>query len=273
MTLLSNEDLSKVKIVELEILKEFLRIVEENNLKYYLGYGSLLGAIRHNGFVPWDDDIDINMPREDFNRFSIIVQKNLKYPYKYSYYKVSGKFEHENARLINPNVFLTIADGKQTKINACIDIASIDGSPNGKISRNIFFAKRYCYRFFRTWANIQSILDQPRKKWKDMLLKIMRAIPIEKILDEGKIYTLDDSLSEKYSVDKSLYIGTFQGYGRKEYVPKEYFGYGRLHIFENIMCSIPEKAEEYLSSMYGDYMKLPPEERRRSHFMKIEILE
>jgi len=95
----NQNDLRKLQLVELDILKEFLRICEKYHLRYYALGGTLLGAVRHEGFIPWDDDIDVGMPRPDFRRFEKIVEKELPEYLHYCSFKKTKGYNHYVPRI------------------------------------------------------------------------------------------------------------------------------------------------------------------------------
>ena len=136
---LVTSDMKKLWLVELDILNKFIQICEKYNLSYFADAGTLLGAVRHNGFVPWDDDVDVIMPRDDYEKFLSIVKDEIQYPYCIEMRQLTGYFT-KIKRLD------TIKTNKEnlnkkyiTRPCICIDIFSMDSCPNMKIERNVLY--------------------------------------------------------------------------------------------------------------------------------------
>ena len=110
----NQNDLRKLQLVELDILKEFLRICKKHHLRYYALGGTLLGAVRHEGFIPWDDDIDVGMPRPDFRRFEKIAEKELPEYLHYCSFKKTEGYHHYVPR-VNYSLFSTNVDLKRKR--------------------------------------------------------------------------------------------------------------------------------------------------------------
>ena len=130
--------ISEIQKIDLELLKQFLKICDKHNLKYYIIGGTLLGAIRHKNFIPWDDDIDVAMPRKDFDIFLKVANNELKDNYKLSTYFNNKEHRYYLPKLVDLNT--TIMEKRYEKINkethVFIDIFPIDGTPNNIILRN-----------------------------------------------------------------------------------------------------------------------------------------
>ena len=127
---MSKHELSKLQEAELDIFKEFIRICQENHLRYFICGGSFLGAIRHKGFIPWDDDIDVAMPRPDFEIFLQIAPRLLPEDLYLSTYKLGAEHITLVAMIINKHKdFVLNNAAKQVRTGAWVDILVIDGAP------------------------------------------------------------------------------------------------------------------------------------------------
>ena len=256
-----SENISKLRKVQLEQLKmldEVVRLCKKHNLDYYLIGGTLIGSQRHKGFIPWDDDIDIAMKRNDYDKFINIAQKELKKPYKILHYSTDNEYS-----------FYLIMKETPITANVSIDILPIDGIPNNKIMRVIHKLKVYYYRCLAGFVNIKKIRKKKRSIIEKILIKFGNITNIGKRIDLKKVRVKNDRFVRKYKYDDSKMVGTFYGnYGFHEVVPKKYFGNGSTVEFESKRYQAPEMVHEYLTHMYGDYMTLPPKSKRVGHHIK-----
>lgn len=252
--------LDKVKYIEVEILKYVTSICEKNNLRYYLMAGTLLGAVRHGGFIPWDDDIDIGMPRPDYeklkkvmgnavfeNRFKLLTYENGGT--KYNFMKIVDD------RTILYEKYMSEATG------IWVDIFPIDGLPD-----SYFLTRILCYRlgFWRRLLNISMSKDGIATSKKRMLVKkIIR--PLVRCFSTDFLCKKINSIFKDYNYDKCRYVGDVSGvFSYKARVPKEIFIKSQV-IFEGDMYDAPEGRDALLTQLYGDYMSLPPVEKRVQH--------
>lgn len=254
----------EIKHLELEILKSFSEYCKLKNLTYFLCGGTLLGAIRHNGFIPWDDDIDVFMPRPDYEKF---IQLSTDNPIKENlitafYDKTRIKINYPFVKILNTDTIVyEKTKSKKEKINIWLDIFPIDG-----ISEDIEYNKKlYKYNYFR--KDLLAIASADLKQSKSIAKKILKIflIPILHTYGLKRICRQIDERSKRIDYNKSNLVGvSVWGYGLKEIMKKEELKV-KTHVFENSDYNIPENYDAYLSSLYGDYMTLPPEEKRIIH--------
>lgn len=262
--------------VDMEIVKNVIDICEKNNLEYFMLGGTMLGAIRHKGFIPWDDDIDLGLPRKDYDRFLEIAPKQLADNLKLVNYKNDSNYHYYITRILDVDTKVIeerIGNETEKYTNASIDIFPLDGTPNNKILRQIYFFRVLYHRALMSLCYKDSI-DQKRKRSKKekVLLWVMMKLPIEKMTTPYKQKEKIDKILKKQDFYNSKYVGNIMGaYRTKEIVPKEFYGKGKMYEFENIQMNGLELYDEYLKYTYGDYMKLPPEDKRKTHFKIIEI--
>lgn len=270
---MSNMDL--LHQVDLEIVQEVVRICREHDLKYYMLGGTMLGAIRHKGFIPWDDDIDLGMPREDYEKFLQLAPDALAPHLKVVNYRNDPNFQYYITRILDTETRVVEErignDNKYT--NASIDIFPVDGTPNNELLRKIYYFRVLYHRALMSLCYKDSI-DRKRKRSgaEKLLLWVMERIPVEKMTTPYKQKCKIDKLLRSQKVEGSKYIGNIMGaYRTREIVPAEYYGEGKLYDFENIQLVGMDMYHEYLTHTYGDYMKLPPEGQRKTHFKILEI--
>lgn len=263
-------DLKTLQVCETEILKEFVKICDENNLKYYLAYGTLLGAKRHNGFIPWDDDVDVAMPRADYDRFCSEVHSKLPEHLKFRSYLCDVSYDSYVPRIENQKVIMTDTSGKENY--AWIDLFPIDGMPPQNTFSNWIHKKKLIYTRIKinlarmsSGINFESVTHSKIKK---VIIKVLSIINIGKFLNSRILYDELNVLLKRYSADETKNCVDFMGEKFKDECPFFYYGSGRELIFEGMSMRVPQKTEELLVMLYGDYMQLPPEEKRNVHSLK-----
>lgn len=269
------ENIRVLQHVDLEIVKEVVKICEANDLKYYMLGGTMLGAIRHKGFIPWDDDIDLGMFRDDYEKFLEIAEKELPEKYKVVNYRNTPEYQYYITRILDTDTKVEEERiGNENRFtHASIDIFPIDGTPNNKLIRKIYFFRVLYHRALMSLCYKDSI-DRKRKRnfIEKIFLWIMEHLPIEKMTTPYKQKVKIDKLLRKQNVRTSKYIGNIMGaYRTREIVPAEFYGEGKMYDFEDMQLRGMDMYEEYLTHTYGDYMQLPPEDKRKTHFKIIEI--
>lgn len=261
--------------VDLDIVKEVVSICDKYKMKYYMLGGTMLGAIRHKGFIPWDDDIDLGIPRKDYEKFLMVAPKELSSHLKVVNYRTDPEYHYYITRILDTETKVEEErignDNRYT--NASIDIFPIDGTPNNSILRKIYFFRVLYHRALMSLCYKDSIdRKRARGKAERILLWVMERLPIEKMTTPRKQKDAIDRLLRKQKIEGAKYIGNIMGaYRTREIVPSKFYGEGKMFPFENIELRGMELADEYLKWTYGDYMKLPPVNKRKTHFKILEI--
>lgn len=252
--------LSDTQRTILEMAKWFHSFCDEHNLCYYIIGGTLLGARRHSGFIPWDDDIDIGMPRPDFERLLDLGEKLTgRYLFE-SYRNRKPDFIYTFGKLYDTNTTLIENQRTPVKRGLYLDIFPIDGIGNSRDD-----AKRN-FKPIRRRIQILSAkacgISKRRSYWKNLAIKLAWLIPgsitseIEKIVE----------LSKSRDYEKCDYVGNLSGnWFERELVPKKFFGTPKLYNFEDTKLFGCECSDEYLTYVYGEWRKLPPPEKQVSH--------
>lgn len=252
---------NEIRQIQLNILCFLHNVCEENGLRYYLCGGSLIGAVRHNGFIPWDDDIDVDMPREDYMRLKKIISSNNKY--RLLTYESSTNYNLAFGKLIDCNTSIIENNNPEESVEwgIYVDIFPIDGLP-----------KNYYKLYFNALVRLNEfILIGTRKTlpWSAGIVKSLKNRTkhrITKVIGVKRLKKLLLSLSQKYLFENSEMVCCIGGgYGRKELYPRHYFDKRILADFAGKKYYIPAEYDAFLTQMYGDYMKLPPKEDRIAH--------
>ena len=251
-------DINKLKQAEVRILKVFIQVCETLNLKYYVLGGTMLGAVRHKGFIPWDDDIDVGMPREDYEIFLQKAQEFLPENYFVQTFETDPEWPANFAKIRNSDTTFIETSVKNRKINhgIYIDVFPLDWHEEDKLRLKVFNLKNTIYR-----AAISKSFYFPKSKRKfkwyavrilTMFISVKTALKKrEKLLKSNKGRTL-----------LANYCGAW---GEKEIVPHTWYGEGVDLEFEGVKVKVPIEYDKWLTQVYGDYMKLPPEEKRVAH--------
>ena len=236
----------------------------QNKLRYYIIAGTMLGAVRHSGFIPWDDDIDVGMPRRDYEKLREISKKpneNGKYIFEYPG-KDNPKYSYLIAKMYDPQTTLIEKRRRPIKRGIYIDIFPLDG-----IGNNIEEAKenyKPFYRAFNLHLMITTAFLKRRSFAKNLAVFVGRIISplfVKRARIEAKI----DMLCKRFDFDESKLVSNLLGgSAMKGIVPREYFGTPTLVKFEGIDVYGLENPHLYLKSMYGNYMELPPLEKQVS---------
>lgn len=263
---------------ELDILKEFIRVCQNYNLTYYALGGTLLGAVRHGGFIPWDDDIDIGMPREDYEKLKRLGASGV---FRSPYFCINSDSDRSYTQAFmklqdtSTSITMTYSNIEQAE-SLWIDIFPIDGMPGGWLKKRIQ-EKRYLFsRMMVQLSQFNKIVNQNKKKRpliEKMVISLARVVDFEKLLNYKKRQEKYVKIISRYDVTEE-FSGNYTGaYKLREIVPSTYFGEGKYLMFEDIRVRVPSKYESYLTAIYGEnYMELPPKEERIPHQYKIEYL-
>jgi lipopolysaccharide cholinephosphotransferase len=254
--------LEEIKKIELEILCYFADFCEKNSLRYYLAGGTLLGAIRHQGFIPWDDDIDVIMPRPDYMRFiSLFKLHEEKVIYKiFSPYDSNNVYPYTKIFDSRTIIYEKYIDSKKkASYGVFIDVFPIDGLPNNDGEINIYFL------FQKILSKLLWILNTGEINIKKKDLKI-RGLPFREIICRILIRIID-KFAMRYDFDKArlIAVSVISTHGKREIIEKAKYITPIKVNFEGKLFNAPQGYNLYLRNLYGNYMRLPPIEDRKSN--------
>lgn len=256
-----DETLKHLQKVQLKIFNYFLKVCEYNDIPYFIYGGSLLGTIRHKGFIPWDDDIDVIMFREDFEKLNKILLKNIDDEYKFINVLNEETYHFTWARLmLKDTVFKEWwADQVEYTPNIFIDIFVLDNIPNNKIKRFIHKWTSFSLNQLTMYAFIKYDNESKLKKiFQRFIYYFLKVIPISSYSVKRKCI----KTYAKYQNEDCDEVCDFPAicqmpvYSKTDWLP------AKKAKFENIEVNIPNNYDKVLKRTYGNYMELPPEEKR-----------
>lgn len=263
-----NYNLRPIWDATLEVYREIVKICDRHDLRYYVTDGTLIGAVRHKGFIPWDDDFDMSMPRPDYEKFIEYAKTELPAHLKFVNWKntpefhlLFGKVQDCRREVVCD---LEKRSGLKLSNGLFVDIFPIEGYPMGRLDRayikilNFLLTQDMNFRFTK-WRD---------RFWKGRLLHPLGAV-IALLMPHMREYSDFQSIYEKlllkYSYDTSEYTGRASiclHVLNRAPLAKTAWGIGRKVEFHDTEVTIPQDADAYLRPIYGDYMKLPAVESR-----------
>ena len=265
--------LSSIKEIQKVLLEDFItvsKIWEKHQYSFVLTGGSVLGAVRHKGYIPWDDDFDVGLSRKDYKDFIDNTSKELPdYLSLYlrkktqQYVILDKRYEIE----FNQENIDALFDDEVTTAHPTLDLQIFDGTPNNRIHRIL-----YCYHVMLLRARIK--ISDPEKihqetwrpKWENIMIGMIKKIKGKDTKSTEKLIRAYNKMIQRYDFDKSDYIADFIGkYHMKDVYPKRWW-FPTVNVpFEDAEVPIPNGYHEYLSQIYGDYMTVPKESERVQH--------
>ena len=248
------------KSVELEILSDVASFCDKHSLTYFIAYGTLIGAVRHKGFIPWDDDVDIYMPRPDYERFVELFagdEKPARLEVIHPAHKIS---KHSFTKIIDTRT-VKYEDGYRYpdgNLGVDIDVFVIDGQPDDDAEFERWFKKLYRL-YLLDYLSSRSGDGSLKRKVAHIGIKLLNIF-----LPRRKIREKTAALHSKYPFGSTKYAGSIVGIcnNRGDRAPTECFEGFELCEFEGRAFKIPQGYHEIMTRLYGDYMQLPPEDQR-----------
>ena len=249
---------------ELDLLKVFIDVCEHLGLDYYLVCGSALGTAKYNGFIPWDDDIDVALPRKDYEEFLKRANQFLPKNLFLQNYRTDASFPHVFSKLRNSATTYLEKNISHLNINhgIAIDIFPIDGYPKKEFEKILL---RYKKKFL-TWQFYCALGDKNQPFKVRFRNRIFRILGFHKHTARA-LARLDNLISKYSTCDSEIWCNHGNWQGELEYAPKWHYGNGTMAKFEGLDVRIPENYDAYLTQKYGDWRADPPKENRHSHHL------
>lgn len=253
---------NELKQIELSMLDSFKSVCEKNHLRYFLDYGTLIGCIRHKGFIPWDDDIDVSMPREDYDKLkSLFIENELLFGQYYKLSYIGGKYDIKKPyfNLVDIRTITTSLIRKEKYFYPIwIDIFPMDYHPKdlGKLQKEQDTIRRYLHwmrlPLIKQKSVLKSIFDPFMELLSVTLFKKAEKAIKTNAKDEGVIANC--FIPSVPIIETSEVSSFFDNYTHGSFEGKDY--------------RIPENYHQRLTRVYGDYMKYPPKEQQIPHFVE-----
>lgn len=255
----------EVQLGELEILKKLDEICHKLELRYFLTFGTLLGAVRHQGFIPWDDDIDVMMPRPDYEKLMehLIANEKDYAPLKIMSYRTNKEYIYPIARLCDTRYYVDYEGTVEYGLGLFVDIYPLDGCGNSLEEAKKIRKKNRLMTQCVHQAGMNKFRKSEQAWWRTpakfamyCYAKLRGAYYFAKKLDAaGQKYGYDDNKFVNLTIWDTCVLA----------YPREIFETSQLMQFEDAQLAVPGGYDEILRLCYGDYMKLPPEKDRIAH--------
>lgn len=262
--------LRDVQLVELCIAKEIKRICTKHNIRYFMSDGTLLGAVRHQGFIPWDDDMDFGMPLADYNKFLSVAKEELSDDFFLQHVTTDSGYimPYAKVRMNGTKIYEAVAVDSKMHCGIWVDIFPFVSVEKKKIDSPLFFKKANLLMTTYLLKNGYDLNAVTKSKLKRLVKSMLKYLPISKATLRRYVFSfLQDSSEESSHCMKIRAV-----LGKQFVFPKECFHQFVQLQFEGETFSAPMCYDKVLTEEYGDYMVIPEESKRKNHMaVSIEI--
>lgn len=258
-------EVKEIQAMALELLRLLDQFCAERCIEYYLAYGTLLGAVRHGGFIPWDDDIDVWVKRADYDRILAEFPEwgKSRGVFLNSPKTVAKTYNRIHSQICRADTKLIARDRVNDYVEGCfIDIFPIDGAPNNPVLRWLRMTHLQILKDIGTAAAYKVHENASAKaKLIGAAASVLRRLNTSKLMDRyGKVAAASD-----YDASAYVQVAYMSLHGRNKLLRRELFDKTTQRAFETMTASVPAEYDRVLTELYGDYRKLPPVEKRVTH--------
>lgn len=250
----------------LNILQKVIEICDQLHINYYLAYGSLIGAVRHQGFIPWDDDLDIMMMRDDYDKFLAYCSKHADalLPFRLMNYHNTEGYPFAISRFCDLNYRMEMDDGNDYGMGLFIDVYPLDGQgiKVSKLKNKYLDIKKKVLSFGLYYSYDKCVIPKTGNVIKRYLRNAFCFV--SRILRRQFFINGFEKMARQYSVDESKYVSCVI-WDETCSFPKKWYEENIYMNFEGVKVKVPKAYHNILKQIYGDYMELPPKEKRVPH--------
>lgn len=266
--ILEGEMLRRVQLVQLEILKEIKRVCDKNSIKYFLTAGTLLGAVRHKGFIPWDDDLDVGMLKEDYDKFCEIAPKELDEKYYFQNWHNDKTFSLEIGKVRKKNTVYVEAKSNNPNVGIFVDVIVYSNAPENVTEREKSWAKMLnIHRMLIGLSGCNPWIENGKTDIKKRIGYFFYTL-VGRIIGRKKLI----EKFEKIRNNKPSGILFHMVEGSKLGLMKREWYDNTIELpFEDGKFPCPIGYDGYLCNAYGDYMTPPPEEKRKNRHQILNV--
>ena len=261
-------ELRQLQAVEIQILEEIIRICNKHNLRWFVVYGTALGTVRHQGFIPWDDDIDIGMLREDYDKFVKVASNELSKGFSMCHYSVDEKVAHYFVKIRKDDTLFVEESSRRIRSHQGIfvDVFSFDNVPDDKDEKRKHIHKMWKYNKLFVNKSIAKPCDNGtgvlKYFFKNCIKKITKLATLA--FSKKYFYKKLDNVVQKYKFADCKSVIQSVTSDLTELDKDDIFPTVKMK-FENIYVEVPRNYDKILKGNYGNYMELPPENKRINH--------
>jgi len=258
-------DVAGLRRKQMAILRILHNYCQEHGITYCLAYGTLIGAIRHKGYIPWDDDIDVLMPRKDYDRFVREFNKGRIDAYKVLYHEADPGYYLPFAKVVNTETVLQEEVNSDYKIGIYVDIFPLDSLSDDYETAKKIMRKGFRYHKLLLMKNLK--IRKDRAWYKNLILRTGRAA-LSLVSRDHLLRKIESYCRRRSSDQFTKYVGDMAGISsgdEKRVFEAKWFEEFVLAPFEGEEFYIPAGYDSFLRKLYGDYMEFPPVEQRASH--------
>lgn len=272
---MSEHNLNETQSYIMQVLRSLIDILDEMEIPYYMQGGTMLGAIRHGGFIPWDDDVDLGIPRRDYERLLQEISAKLPENLELRTYDDATDHHYYFARIVDSRYQIRRMGSLEERLeNIWVDLFPLDGMPNGRVARTWHKLRLTAVRLKYHLSCFEKVnIKRPGRPLIERLIICFAMLTrVGKWFNTRRQLDKMDALLKKYPAEQSDWMVNFMGqtsYRFNELFNKEIYGKGKLYSFEDMQLVGPEQYDDYLKSLYGDYMTPPKEADRNAHVSEL----